>query len=41
VIVIALMLMLLGRLGSLLVALPVPDRPEDVLRYPAEVVRIG
>ena len=34
-------LMFLGRLGSLLVALSVPDRPEDVIRYPEASVRIG
>ena len=34
-------LMFLGRLGSLLVALSVPDRSENLLRYPEAAVRIG
>jgi trk system potassium uptake protein len=34
-------LMFVGRLGPLLVALSVPDRPEDVVRYPEASVRIG
>ncbi len=34
-------LMFLGRLGSLLVALSVPDRTENLLRYPEASVRIG
>ncbi|MDA0256658.1 MAG: Trk family potassium uptake protein [Chloroflexi bacterium] len=34
-------LMFVGRLGPLLVALSVPDRPEDVIRYPEASVRIG
>jgi trk system potassium uptake protein TrkH len=38
---IVIVLMFLGRLGSLLVALSVPDRPEDVIRYPEASVRIG
>jgi trk system potassium uptake protein TrkH len=39
--VIVIVLMLLGRLGSLLVALSVPDRPDEMIRYPAGIVRIG
>ena len=38
---IVVMLMFFGRLGSLLVALSVPDRPEEVIRYPEASVRIG
>ena len=34
-------LMFLGRLGSLVVALSVPDRSEDVIRYPEAGVRLG
>ncbi len=34
-------LMFFGRLGSLLVALSVPDRAEDIVRYPEAAVRIG
>ena len=34
-------LMFLGRLGSLVVALSVPDRSEDIIRYPEAGVRLG
>ena len=39
--VILVVLMFVGRLGPLLVALSVPERPEARHQYPAEGVRIG
>ena len=39
--VILVVLMFVGRLGPLLVALSVPERPEARYQYPAEGVRIG
>ena len=38
---ILMLLMFVGRLGPLLVALAIPDRPHDRYRYPAAPVRIG
>ncbi len=38
---ILMLLMFAGRLGPLLVALAIPDRPHDRYRYPAAPVRIG
>ena len=34
-------LMFIGRLGPLMVALSVPDRPNERYRYPTESIRIG